>query len=84
MDMNLVRNAVEFFWEILDGRLKKESIRQSTFIGLAIDLLGDLLKWTGVRIDPDHELPRIQTSTVVYKCPVAGPDIDDDPFAGRN
>lgn len=80
--MNLIRNAVEFFWEILDGRLKKESIRQSTFIGLPIDLLGELLKWTGVRIAPDHELPwrRVQWYTNV---PSPVPISNDDPFAGR-
>ncbi len=46
-----------------------------------MDLLGDLLQRSSVRVYPDVELSRVLPSTLDYKETVSGPDVDNYSFA---
>ncbi len=48
-----------------------------------MNLLGDLLQRSSVRIYPDVELSRVLPSTLEYEETVSGPYVDDYSLAGR-
>ena len=82
MNVYLVGDAVEFFGEIFDGGLHEHCIRQAAFSRLPRRLHRRFLERFRVRVDADVELVRVLARRNRHKAPVAGPDVDHNPFAG--
>ena len=83
MHVYFVSNAVELSRQIFNWRLNEQNIRGAALRWFSMNLLGDLFEWSRVRIDPDVELVRVLARRLVYIAPVARPDVDDHPFAGK-
>ena len=83
MHVYFVRDSVQFSGEIFNRRLNEQNVRRAAFRWFSMNLLGDLLEWAGIRIDPDVELVRVLARRLVDKAPVSRPYVDDHPFAGN-
>ncbi len=82
MHVQLVGNSVQLRRKILDGRLNEQNIRRASLLRLPVNLLGDLLERTSVRIYPDVKLVWVLARRLVDKAPVSRPDVDDHSLAG--
>jgi hypothetical protein len=83
MHVYFVRHTVELRGEFFDRGLQEQNIRDSPFGMLPMDSFRDLPQGTGAGVDPNVEAPGIPASALVYKAPVACPEIDDHTSAGR-
>ena len=82
MHVYFICYAVKLRRKILDRRLNEEDIRSAALGRFSMNLFGDLLEGTCVRIDPDIELVRVLARRLVHKAPVSRPNVDDHSFAG--
>ena len=83
MDVDFIGYPVEFRRQIFYRGAHEEDVRSATLSRFSMNFFGDLLEWTDVRVDPDVELVRILTGRLVYKEPVARPDVDYHSLAGK-
>lgn len=82
VDVDLIRDAVKLFGQILYGGLYEHRIWQAAFRRLPRCLYRRLFERLDVGVHADEELVRVRLGRRRHKSTVARPDVYHDPFAG--
>jgi len=82
MNVDFVGNSIEFARQILDSSLDEQDVLEAPLFRAPMDFLRYFRQEPWTRIDPDVKPRGVPACALVYKAPIAGPDIDYDPPAG--